>query len=42
LEDLGVDRRIILKRFFKKYDVGVNSIYLTQESGFIKCGVFID
>lgn len=31
MEDLWVDERMILKRIFKKWDVGLKWIYLTQD-----------
>lgn len=32
LEDLGVHVKIILKCIFKKWEVGMNLIYLAQDS----------
>jgi hypothetical protein len=52
LENLRVDRRIILKCFFRKYNgawtgfiwlrIGTNDCMCNKTSGLIKCGEFLD
>jgi len=37
LEDIGIDGRIILNRIFKKWDVGMDWIDITQD----RYGIFV-